>query len=237
MQLREALADAIRIADPEGRDPALKRMVVIGHSQGGLLARLMATDGDVGWLEELLGFPVENLHLSSEQDELVHRVFDFDPLPQVERLVFIATPQRGSYLTQSWLARWVATLVALPGDLVEFAGELRSQKEKLPRELRDRLPTAVDNMNADNPFLKRLDREPIDAHVTYHSIIAVRGDGPLAEGNDGVVEYASAHLDGAESEFVVKSGHSCQQHPLVIREVRRILLENLGESVNATSPP
>lgn len=30
--------------DPEGRDPAPRRMVLIGHSQGGLLARLMVSE-------------------------------------------------------------------------------------------------------------------------------------------------------------------------------------------------
>lgn len=30
--------------DPDGEDPALRNLVLIGHSQGGLLARLMVTD-------------------------------------------------------------------------------------------------------------------------------------------------------------------------------------------------
>ena len=47
-------------------------------------------------------------------------------------------------------------------------------------------------------------------------------------GADGVVKYTSAHVDYAESEFIVRSGHSCQGNPLTIEEVRRILLENLG---------
>jgi hypothetical protein len=45
------------------------------------------------------------------------------------------------------------------------------------------------------------------------------------------VEYKSAHIDGVESEFIVRSGHSCQGHPFAIEEVRRILLEHLGVEV------
>jgi hypothetical protein len=60
--------------------------------------------------------------------------------------------------------------------------------------------------------------------VTSHSSIAIKG-------NDGVVEFKSAHLDGVASEFVVRSEHSCQEHPFTIEEVRRILLEHLASQV------
>ena len=42
MILRDALTDAVHRLDPAGTDPGLKQMVVIGHSQGGLLTKLMA---------------------------------------------------------------------------------------------------------------------------------------------------------------------------------------------------
>jgi hypothetical protein len=42
MLLRRALRNVISEVDPTGEDPALRRMVVIGHSQGGLLTKLMA---------------------------------------------------------------------------------------------------------------------------------------------------------------------------------------------------
>ena len=40
MLLREALTDAVKRLDPEGKDEALRQMVVIGHSQGGLLTKM-----------------------------------------------------------------------------------------------------------------------------------------------------------------------------------------------------
>jgi hypothetical protein len=63
----------------------------------------------------------------------------------------------------------------------------------------------------------------IPPHALHHSIIADRRDPPGIDGNDGLVPYASAHLAGAASEFLVSSGHLCQGHDQVIREVRRIL--------------
>ena len=63
--------------------------------------------------------------------------------------------------------------------------------------------------------------------VLYKHIVGVRGDGPAETGNDGVVEYESAHLTAAVSEVVVRSGHSLQSDPVTVAEVRRILLEHL----------
>jgi hypothetical protein len=85
-------------------------------------------------------------------------------------------------------------------------------------------------MTPGNPFLGTVAAIPFPSGVKCHSIIAAEGDGPLGEANDGVVEYESAHLEGAASEFVVRCGHSCQAHPLTILEVRRILMAHLGES-------
>jgi len=57
-----------------------------------------------------------------------------------------------------------------------------------------------------------------------------RGDGPKEEGDDGVVAYKSAHIDEAVSEKIIRWGHSCQDQPETIEEVRRILLEHLATS-------
>ena len=41
-ELREALTDMVKTLDPQGKDPALRQMVVVGHSQGGLLTKMSA---------------------------------------------------------------------------------------------------------------------------------------------------------------------------------------------------
>ena len=85
------------------------------------------------------------------------------------------------------------------------------------------MPSAVDNMSPRHPFIRALQEIPVAPSITAHSIIAVEGDGPVEEGNDGVVEYSSAHIEPVESELVVQSGHSVQGNPHAIEEVRRIL--------------
>ncbi len=85
-------------------------------------------------------------------------------------------------------------------------------------------------MSPDNPLIRALAEIPLAPGVRGHSIIAVNTDGDPKLGNDGVVEYSSAHLDGMASELIVNSGHSSQLNPLAIDEVRRILVEDLAAS-------
>jgi pimeloyl-ACP methyl ester carboxylesterase len=48
--LRQSLTDAIERFDPAGEDPALRQMVLIGHSQGGLLVKMTVVEtGDRLW--------------------------------------------------------------------------------------------------------------------------------------------------------------------------------------------
>jgi hypothetical protein len=92
--------------------------------------------------------------------------------------------------------------------------------------VRGGLPTSIDELEWGSPILTALSELALAADVKSHSIIADRRDPPGAGGGDGLVSYESAHLDGVASESFVSSGHLCQAHPAVIREVRRILAEH-----------
>jgi hypothetical protein len=83
---------------------------------------------------------------------------------------------------------------------------------------------SIYGMTPGSPFSKTVSSIPVAPTVTAHSIIAVDGDGPVETGDDGVVEYSSAHIDEAASELVIRSGHSVQSNPKAVAEVRRILL-------------
>ena len=226
---RDALSATVRALDPERRDPALEQMVVVGHSQGGLLAKLTAVDsGDRFW-RTLSEKPFEQLDMEPEERAVIERSLFFAPLPFVKRVVFIATPHGGSYLTLRRVARFVAGLIELPNAFSQLMFDFvaRNRDDLLIRES-DRPATAIDNMTPDNPFLKTLRTLPVAPGVAAHSIIAVNGSGPAYQGRDGVLKYESAHLDDMVSERVVRATHSCQGHPDTIEEVRRILVEHAG---------
>lgn len=228
-ELRKSLTEMVHRLDPDRRDPALRKMVVVGHSQGGLLTKMsVVRTEDRLWK----AFSDEPLESASIDDELKPRMQEYlfiEPLPFVSRVVFISTPHRGSYRASGWVRNLIRRIVTLPIEIVEGTTEvLRLTKDstKLPWDIRGKVPTSVDGMSPENPLLQALVAMPVAQGVTAHSIIPVLGEGDYREGNDGVVEYRSAHVDGVASEFVLRDGHSCQGNPLTIEEVRRILLEH-----------
>lgn len=229
-RLRVALQNAIKEFDPEGKDSALQRMVVIGHSQGGLLTKMTAIDTGTRLWDLISDKPFDQITVSSESRQLLQDSLFFTPLPFVKRVVFISTPQHGAMAAAyEWVTGLVARLVKLPSTVITGIAQAATSSgdAKLNRMLR-RPPTAADNMNPNNPGLKILASIPVTPTVRAHSIIAVEGDGPIEEGDDGVVAYKSAHIDEAVSEKVIRWGHSCQDQPEAIEEVRRILMEHLS---------
>jgi pimeloyl-ACP methyl ester carboxylesterase len=230
-QLRDALARAVERADPGGSDPCLRDMVVLGHSQGGLLTKMTAIDaGDRFW-RGISDEPLEQTRLSDDDKELLRSALFVEPLPFVRRVIFLATPHRGSFLAGPQLVRRLAQrLVRLPSDVVRLGVDLATiaPTGALTGE---RMPTSIDNMSPGNRFIRVLAEIPVSPSVTAHSIIAVEGDGPFDDADDGVVEYRSAHVEGVASELVVQSPHSgMQAAPQTIEEVRRILVEHAATS-------
>ena len=93
-------------------------MVVIGHSMGGCISRLLITDtGDKLWME-LFKKPPEQVPLSPEARELLTEALIFRHRPEVGRVIFISAPLRGSDLASNWLGRIGSSLVRSPISLL-----------------------------------------------------------------------------------------------------------------------
>lgn len=227
--LAETLRRVVAELDPAGRDEALRRMVIAGHSQGGLLTKLtVVASGDAFW-RNVSRRPLDELGLAPESAALMRQSMFFEPLPFVRRVVFLSTPHGGSYLSDFRVASWLSRLVKAPATITKTLLDLATvgSDELYVRSL-DRMPTSLDNMASWNPTLRALRTLPIAPGVPAHSIIAVRG-GPPPEGrSDGVVRFESAHIEGVESELIVDSGHSVQMQQRAIQEMRRILLLHAG---------
>lgn len=139
----------------------------------------------------------------------------------------------------NFASRIARKLVSLPSRLIVHPQEFARLTEKLdiPKELKG-TPTSVQSMSPKNPVQLALADIPLVPGVKGHSIIAVRGDGPIESGKDGLVAYDSAHVNYVESEFIVRGFHSCQSLPPTIEEVRRILHEHLlAQPASAVKPP
>ena len=234
-RLRDALRAAIQRFDPEGKDPALHQMVLMGHSQGGLLVKLMVVDTGTKFWDNVSTVPLEELKLSAENRQLLQESLFAEPLPFVSRVIFLCTPHRGSSLAGNYLTRRLPRLMKFPDEVLAVSTDLlQKNADKIRLATRTRLPTSIDNMTPENRFVQTLATIPVAPQVAAHSIIAVKGDGPVEEGTDGVVEYQSAHIEGVESEVVVNSGHSAQGNPHTVEEVRRILLVHAAKTCERT---
>jgi pimeloyl-ACP methyl ester carboxylesterase len=226
--LRHDLDEVRRKFDPDRSDVAFDRMVLVGHSMGGLLTKMMVQESGTRLWQLASDRPAEDLAGDPADCELFRSALIFKPRPEVRRVVFIATPHRGSHVDRGGLERLGTRLVRLPDPLRASHQRLiaRNGPDFFTERLRKGLPTSVDELEWRSPILMRLDELGLAPTVTAHSIIADRRDPPAAGGHDGLVPYESSHLDGVVSESLVSSGHLCQAHPAVIREVRRILLEH-----------
>ena len=225
-KLRASLRKVREVLDPGLADPSMDRMVLIGHSMGGILAKMMAQDTGLVLWDAAFRRPPEQLLASAEVRQVLGEALIFRPMPTVKRLVFIATPHRGSPIADQWFGRTVASFIHRSDVQAEITREITELNGPglIAPELRRMPLNAIGNLRTDSPILKALDDIPIDRRVPFHSIIPqVAGVMPT----DGVVPYRSSHLDDAESERIVPGTHFSQQDPDVTAELRRILLVHL----------
>ncbi|MDX2168146.1 MAG: alpha/beta hydrolase [Deltaproteobacteria bacterium] len=239
--LRDALVDAVATFDPDDRDPALRDMVVIGHSQGGLLTKMTAVDTGSALYDNVFTQPLDRLVVSDETRTMLRKSLFLTPLPFVTRVVFISTPHHGAYIAGSWMAQWVASFVSLPQDIVRSSSEvIKGNPGAVMWTSVDDVQGSVLQMTPGNKFVQSLSAIPIAPGVHAHSIIPVQGGPPAAGQKDGVVAYDSAHITPVDSELIVyHAGHSVQDHPKAIEEVKRILLEHIeqGRAAGITCGP
>lgn len=230
--IRDAVAQTLRRLDPGGSAPASRNMVLIGHSMGGVLSRLMVSTAR----DELWAPLLESPRFGGERLERVRDRLDpllrFAPQPNVGRAIFIAAPHRGTPFAGNRIARWIANMVKLPARVLKRLDDVvhaLTDGEVDPGSGQARLiPNSINNLKDSDPFIRAAAELPISPDVRYHSIIArSKPEVGLQDSDDGVVPYRSAHLDGAASEKVITASHSVQETPQAILEIRRILHEDL----------
>jgi len=251
-QMRQELAEARAVLDPQHQEPALDQMVLIGHSMGGLVSRLQTLySGDEYW-RLVSRVPFEQVRADPDVRHRLAQCFFFEPNPSVSRVITIGTPHRGSHfsnMTTQWLLN---RLIRLPKMLIQSQESLfRNNKDAFGPDSLLRIETSVDSLSPNAPIFPVMLASPRLPRVKYHNIVGRvprHGLYNLAADGDGIVSLYSARVEGVASELVVPADHSSvHSHPLAVLEVRRILLEHLAErrsfpffgshTVAATSSP
>jgi pimeloyl-ACP methyl ester carboxylesterase len=237
LSLREELARTVRAVDPHDHDFATRHIVVIGHSMGGLMAHTLVSSSEDKLWKSLFLVPPERLRGDAATIRDVSEALHFRRNPRVVRAIFMATPHRGSLMADSWIGHLAQSLIRLPRQMqrgfvdvaTENTEDLTPEAQPLTSQMNF---SAVRTLSPRDPVLRKLATLPIE--VPFHSILCQRRSGPRETGSDGVVTYASGHLDGAASELILRGNHQVTSNPTAQAEVARILRLELKKSRSVT---
>jgi triacylglycerol esterase/lipase EstA (alpha/beta hydrolase family) len=238
--LRDELFKMEKKYNKDGNNNNFNNMIIVSHSMGGLISKTLIQNSNKVLHETLTEkFKRIEKDLSKEQRDFIKSVLEFKRLPFVKRIIFASTPHRGTSVVTFSIITWSTKIITLAPDLVKLSADI-GKEALIHSNLKDddnkfRMKTGVNNLAPDDVVLAKLMTFPLKP-VPYHSIIG-REDGPLVPGgSDGLVPYSSSHLDGAQSELIVRSGHGVQGTQAGICEIRRILLLHLKEIARSSEP-
>ena len=140
--------------------------------------------------------------------------------------MFVATPHQGSRRADIYPVRILSSLVEIPKQLLLLqVPETAAALTDFGRSLfgPEKKENSLSLLQSQSGTLTILKESPVYKHIRYHSIIGDRGRGDTQNSTDGIVDYKSSHLHGAESEKIVPSGHNAHDDPQAIKEMNRIL--------------
>ncbi len=237
--LRRQLEEACRTFDPQGKDPALSQIVLVGHSMGGLVNKLQITSSEDRLWRAIANRSFDQVHMDDTARQRLAEACFFDPSPRVQRAIFLGTPHRGSAIAQRCIGRLGSLLVREPAASAAAHQRLIDDNPNVfSREFRRRIPTSIDLLEPTSPLLQATNCLPIDPVVATHSII---GNGywmPGSGDSDSVVPVSSARLDRTGTEFYLHAKHTkLTQDERSIEELFRILEEHLAVCGNDSVGP
>lgn len=217
---------AWRVLDPDGDDPARQHVVLIGHSMGGVIARLLVADsGDALW-NAAFNVPASALTADPADVAQVQAIFRFRPYPGVTRVIFLAAPHRGAPAAASWWGRLSRVLVGRRTPEMRVLQRVAAaQPGAVREELRETYLQAklnsISTLQTFQPVRTAAEVLLPAPGIRYDSLIAIKPG--TAPPSDGVVPVASAELPGAASTTYLPGNHSLPLNDDAVRDVLRLL--------------
>lgn len=225
-RMKQYLDTAFNALDPEGDDAARQGIVLIGHSMGGVLAKLLSADSGNALWSAAFNVPPDHLQGASADVDVIRETFLFSHYPGINQVIFMAAPHHGSPAADGWLGRLMNRLVGrrVP-EMKALARVAKAQPMAVREELRESYQqsrlNSIATLRAAQPV--RRVGESLMPHpgVSYHTIAGyLHGEHPPG---DGVVPLDSALLPSAASTLVIDSDHYVYQNSKAVDEVVRIL--------------
>ena len=217
----------------DNKASAKKDAVLIGHSMGGIIARLLVSDADLtsAAIKLLPDWRAKQF----KNDPLFKSRLDIQPIPNFSRAIFLAAPHRGTEFADRWFTLAARKVIKLPGAFLgALTDVLQSSDPDLQAFIKDIDNGLIQNGPSDlskNSKFTQLTKNIVPYKgMKFHSIMGnMTNSNDINVITDDVVPYTSAHLDGALSEKIIKGGHSIQETPEAVLELRRILRLHLTE--------
>lgn len=202
-QIQKLIETAYQQTDPTGQNRASHDSVIISHSMGALIARMLVSDDDLSAKLDALNdrpnqppnkdepsVPIDRslsamLKTTYGQEALANR-FNLNPLPQVDTVVFLSAPFRGTDYADRWFTRALRRLIHLPLGVVQTVTDnlatIATQGDLADNPLGALyLQNGASQLSDKSSFIQLTKDIQIIPEVKYHSIIA-NADTDIAEG-------------------------------------------------------
>ncbi|WKE64729.1 alpha/beta hydrolase [Gallaecimonas kandeliae] len=241
-RVRRLLEERLAPFHAQGLHP---HITLVGHSLGGIIAKALATDsGEVLWNATFIKSYPQMRQQLGEKVEGARRIFHFQHVPEVDKVVFMDTPHRGAPLSRSLLARIAAFFVSLPKRLssaFSFVDQYQGLvKPQMRPYLQGRRPSSIEVLRADHPLIKALAEMHPAQGIRAWSVLGNQVPGCYSVAahcsDDGVVKYQSAHQDYAP-ELIVEGHHDSYRNPQAIALVLNILSAGSGAAADPGPAP
>lgn len=214
------------VLDPSGTAPARQDVVLIGHSLGAVISRLLTADsGEVVW-NAVFDEPVGALSGTSADIATVDSLFHFNAYPGIGREIFLAAPHRGSPTADDFIGHLAVHLVRVQAP--ELDALLRVTDANRPHVsaalyadyLKEGL-SSVSTLRSEQPVSRASQALMPVAGVRYYTFAGhLPGTNPPG---DGIVPLDSAILAGAQSTTIVNDGHQLYLNDEVLAKIVAIL--------------
>jgi pimeloyl-ACP methyl ester carboxylesterase len=212
--------------DPKGTDPSRKGLVLIGHSMGGMISRMLCEySGETIW-QAAFTVPPDQLRGNPEDLARLGHIFFFSPYPGVAKAIFLATPHAGSPLSDQFIGHLALMLVhAKTPELDGLQRIALANPDGINKAVlagyRGEAITSITTLRATEPVARAEQSLVPVAGIDYYTIAgSVPG---LREPGDGIVPLKSAIIPGAKATYIVNSGHQVQDNEEAIADILGIL--------------
>ena len=183
-RIQELIEKAYKINDPNSQHVASQNSVLIGHSMGAVIGRMLVSNENLQNNFHRLSQEENTLRISKlvnnelDRENLLNRL-QLKQLESVDTAVFISAPFRGTDFADRWFTQLLRRVVHLPlgfiqtipGNLASIASEGELASNPLGALY---FQNGASQLSDKSSFMKLTSDLEIADDVTYHSIIANR---------------------------------------------------------------